>query len=108
MASWLARGANVNGVNDEGSTTLMLAAISGRSDACTLLLEVGADPSFRDKDGRTTLDLIGNNSKAAFALQSWNALHSVETFKHMTAEAASQISLDEFDRLTVPTSIRVG
>ena len=39
-----------------GHTALMDAAISGQPDIITLLLRAGADPSIKDKTGKTALD----------------------------------------------------
>jgi ankyrin repeat protein len=42
--------------NYGGHTALMDAAISGQPDIITLLLRAGADPSIKDKTGKTALD----------------------------------------------------
>lgn len=40
----------------DGRTALMLAASAGREEAVALLLELGADPALRDRDGKTAAD----------------------------------------------------
>lgn len=40
----------------EAPTALMQAAAAGRQDAIALLLEFGADPALRDREGRTAAD----------------------------------------------------
>jgi ankyrin repeat protein len=40
----------------DGSTPLIASAFLGRVDMFRLLLRLGADPSRRDKDGKTALD----------------------------------------------------
>ncbi|OQR87402.1 hypothetical protein ACHHYP_08891 [Achlya hypogyna] len=48
-------GANVNRLQKDGSTPLVLAARHGHDDAVALLLEAGADFSCVDSDGNTAL-----------------------------------------------------
>lgn len=45
----LAEGANPNALNDSGRSGLWRACYNGQVGTLTLLLEAGADPSFRDK-----------------------------------------------------------
>ena len=40
----------------EAPTALMQAAAAGRQDVIALLLEFGADPALRDREGRTAAD----------------------------------------------------
>lgn len=53
------RGANVNGVDDHrGRTALHWAAVRGAGkEFVSYLLDQGADPSIRDQEGRTALDV---------------------------------------------------
>jgi ankyrin repeat protein len=51
----LARGAEVDSVNPEGSTILMLAAFNGHTDVVRALLDRGASIDRRDLTGRTAL-----------------------------------------------------
>ena len=50
-----------NVVNDwsesDGRTALMQAARYGRPGTCTVLIQAGADPTMRDKEGKTALML---------------------------------------------------
>jgi ankyrin repeat protein len=49
----------------------MRAAISGRTKICEMLLALGADPSLKDKDGKTALDWarLKNESECVALLQ---------------------------------------
>jgi ankyrin repeat protein len=49
-------GADVNEVNAEGMTCLMLAAENGLTDMVKFLVDNGADPRSRDHDGLTAMD----------------------------------------------------
>lgn len=51
----LLSGHDVDGADERGRSPLMLAATKGHLDICKLLLEAGADPSLRDKDGNDAL-----------------------------------------------------
>ena len=48
---------DLNGVHDDGSTTLMLAASGGHAAFVEGLLRVGADPDSATPDGKTALEL---------------------------------------------------
>jgi len=54
----LERGAQAAAEGDprEAPTALMQAAAANRQDAIALLLEFGADPALRDREGRTAAD----------------------------------------------------
>jgi ankyrin repeat protein len=54
--SFIAAGADVNAVQQDGVTPLHEAAANGRLDLVQLLLERGADASARDGKGRTAID----------------------------------------------------
>lgn len=45
----------------DGRTPLMLAASEGGADMVALLLELGADPAKRDREGRTAAELAFAN-----------------------------------------------
>lgn len=49
-------GADVNWIDGEGVTPLILAAFKGHEDIARLLLEQGADTTIRDQWDRTALD----------------------------------------------------
>ncbi|MEM9907913.1 MAG: ankyrin repeat domain-containing protein [Cyanobacteria bacterium P01_D01_bin.44] len=49
-------GADVNWIDSEGVTPLILAAFKGHSELAQLLLEHGADPTVKDQWDRTALD----------------------------------------------------
>jgi ankyrin repeat protein len=51
----LGGGANVNAQNDAGGTALMEAVYNNHPETVKLLLEKGADPDLRKKDGATAL-----------------------------------------------------
>ena len=59
------RGADVNAtVAESGNTALMLAANRGRLEAVRMLLQAGADPNLKAKDGWTALqaaEMIGDD-----------------------------------------------
>ena len=46
---------------EDGRTPLMLAASEGGADMVALLLELGADPAKRDREGRTAAELAFAN-----------------------------------------------
>jgi ankyrin repeat protein len=50
-------GAEVNIQSDDGSTALMLAAMNEKLDVVIYLLQHGADPSKKNKAGKSALDL---------------------------------------------------
>lgn len=51
LRSLISRGANVNAQDIQGWTALMFAAMSGRTEACRILLAKGADPNVVGSDG---------------------------------------------------------
>ncbi|WP_020084049.1 quinoprotein dehydrogenase-associated putative ABC transporter substrate-binding protein [Hyphomicrobium zavarzinii] len=55
------RGANVNAVNAQGVSALMIAAARGNIPMIGLLLEAGADPSLKSKAGKTAIDVAREN-----------------------------------------------
>lgn len=55
------RGADVNAVNAEGVSALMIAAARGNIPMIGLLLEAGADPSLKSKAGKTAIDIAREN-----------------------------------------------
>jgi ankyrin repeat protein len=55
VSELLAQGANVNAQNDSGSTPLIEAVYGNHIETVKLLLEKGADPNLRKKDGATAL-----------------------------------------------------
>jgi len=54
----LKAGAEVNAVNDEGMTALMLLAQHGDPDEIRALLKARADARMKDSEGRTALDYL--------------------------------------------------
>ena len=52
----IARGADINWIDGEGVTPLILASFKGHVDVAKLLLAHGADPTVRDQWQRTALD----------------------------------------------------
>jgi quinoprotein dehydrogenase-associated probable ABC transporter substrate-binding protein len=57
----IGRGADVNAVNGEGITPLMIAAARGNIPMLGLLLEAGADATRTSKAGKTALDIAKDN-----------------------------------------------
>jgi uncharacterized protein len=57
VQSLLDAGANVNDRDARGRTALMIAAEGGRAEIAGLLLARGADPSLKDKTGKSAADL---------------------------------------------------
>ena len=51
-----AHGAELDTGDDYQNTPLMWAARNGRTKICVMLLALGADPSLKDKHGKTALD----------------------------------------------------
>ena len=63
----LSRGANVNAVDDHrGRTALHWAAVRGAGKVfVTYLLDQGADPTIRDRDGAKALDIAREKKRKA-------------------------------------------
>jgi ankyrin repeat protein len=62
-------GANVHIVDEQDNTALHLAARSGHSLTCALLLEKGADMRALNSEGFTPLDVAGKSKQTtAYAL----------------------------------------
>eukprot|EP01046_Picozoa_sp_COSAG06_P054545 COSAG06_NODE_9749_length_1827_cov_59.484375_2_plen_134_part_00 len=51
-----AHGAELDTRSNSQGTPLMLAAYPGYPKVCAMLLALGADPSLKDKEGKTALD----------------------------------------------------
>jgi tankyrase len=51
-----AHGAELDARDNLQSTPLISAANNGQTKICEMLLALGADPSLKDKDGKTALD----------------------------------------------------
>jgi len=54
----LEHGANVNARTEDGSTALALAAYNGDLEMVKMLIERGADPSVKNQQGFSTLDVV--------------------------------------------------
>jgi len=65
------RGANVNAQTQHGVTPLMIAAARNVTPMIGLLVQSGADPSIKSKEGKTALDIAEQNGseQAARALK---------------------------------------
>lgn len=69
-------GVNVNAVNKEGKTALMIAVENDRSYLVKALIESGADVNARDREGRTALDLAGDRLvQTRTLLETYGAVH---------------------------------
>ena len=66
-----AHGAELDARTDSQCTPLMNAAYRGHPKICAMLLALGADPSLKDRDGKTALDKARerNNPECAALLQ---------------------------------------
>lgn len=64
VRSRIKRGMNINAVDGEGRTSLILAALHGHVSICQFLLESGADPQRRDKHGNDALSVAQNANNA--------------------------------------------
>jgi ankyrin repeat protein len=61
----ISKGANLNIQDDAtGATALILTALAGHTDTMKLLLNYGADPLIKDKEGMTALDLMKSDKTA--------------------------------------------
>ena len=56
----LARGADVDRLDDRGQSALMIAAERGHADVVARLIQAGADPLKENKEGKRALDLAAN------------------------------------------------
>ena len=54
----LAHGANINAQSEIGGTPLMMSVATQQKQIVSLLLNFGADPTIKDKDGKTAYQLI--------------------------------------------------
>lgn len=61
------RGSDVNALDGDGRTLLMLAASKGHLEVCGLLLDAGADPTVIDKDGNDALAIASRNRRSEIA-----------------------------------------
>ncbi|MDR2946302.1 MAG: ankyrin repeat domain-containing protein [Candidatus Adiutrix sp.] len=61
----LAAGSDVNAKRDDGTTALMMAAVSGSAESVSLLLGAGADVNAKDNDGQTPLMHAARNDESS-------------------------------------------
>ena len=76
-------GVDVNALNHIGDTVLLEAVIFGGIEIMTLLLEHGADPTIRNADGETALELTFDEEREKQtllkeAMTQWKAQHPEE------------------------------
>lgn len=62
-------GVDLNAVDNNGNTALMVAAEKGSEKAVSLLLAAGADSDIRNKDGKTALDLAKQKQRTKIVKQ---------------------------------------
>ena len=74
----LRRHAPIDGRDVYGRTPVMIAAMSGRSDICELLVLEGAEVTLRDADGLTAIDLAAQSGHTGIAAR-LRAAVAVET-----------------------------
>ena len=60
----LAKGADVNAVDDQGNTALMLAANAGEFQIVASLIDAGANVNAKNKEGLTALGLARESKSA--------------------------------------------
>ncbi|MBL8247659.1 MAG: sigma-70 family RNA polymerase sigma factor [Candidatus Competibacter sp.] len=53
----LQRGGDINRQDDNGTSLLMFAAIRGHVEICQILLDAGADPVLKNRQGKDALDM---------------------------------------------------
>lgn len=70
-------GANVNAKGLDDDTPLHDAAIMGQLKLVKLLVERGADPSFKNKKGKTPCDVASAPSVYNYLISAKGELHSV-------------------------------
>ena len=86
----LQHGADVNAVNEQGFTALMMAAEVGDPALAELLLESGANPDLQDAQGRTALmfalsgDLQLQHSRISAERRAWVAPVLIEAGADLT------------------------
>jgi len=64
----IGRGADVNAIDSDSRTLLMIAASKGHLHICSLLLSAGADPSRIDRQGQNALALVSDAKRSDFAV----------------------------------------
>jgi hypothetical protein len=67
LKTLVSHGADVNATNAKGATPLHYAARFGQLGSARMLLELGADRTLRDRDGKTPLDRALENGNALVA-----------------------------------------
>ena len=67
VQAFLAKGADVNAVDDNGGPVLVWAVAGGGAEAVRLLLEAGADVNATDADGMTALALSRRKGRTEIA-----------------------------------------
>ena len=55
----LQRGGDINRQDGSGTSLLMFSAVRGRAEICQILLDAGADPVLKNRQGQDALDLAG-------------------------------------------------
>ena len=58
---YIKKGDDINLSDAKGFTPLMLAASKGRSEACSVLIDSGADISLMNNDGNSAIDIAKAN-----------------------------------------------
>ena len=73
LASYVARGGDIDAQDEHGKTILWYAFDEFRFDVAEILIASGADLNFRDKNGKTLLHHFGSNL-ASFSLLAKNGM----------------------------------
>jgi ankyrin repeat protein len=61
----VARGADLNRVDDRGRSALMIAAERGHAEIASWLVAHGADPALKDRQGKSAVDLAASPAVVA-------------------------------------------
>ncbi|GMF55852.1 unnamed protein product [Phytophthora fragariaefolia] len=79
-------GADVDGVNGMGRSTLIQATMSGNTDLIRLLLAYGASKELRDRDGKSALDWAMQLRNAAIVSALSSPLTRADLYAQLKAE----------------------
>ena len=94
----------VNAVDDRGFTPLMWAALMGNCTLVDLLLEIGgADPSLRDKEGQTAMEIASYLDQSEIVASMQRLGPSTEATTVAQEEAKREALWDTIDKAAAET-----